>query len=236
VIRRSVGVIGELLLTAGVVVLLFAAYVTWGTGAVTAAAQDRLRDDLAEDWSVPVEEAEPRAKPRPIPEPELGEGFAVMTIPGLGEGWQYVVVEGVYLENLREGPGHYPTTALPGQRGNFAVAGHRTTYGAPFHQIDTLEPGDRIIVDTRNARHIYRVTEPPLIIAPSDTWVVNQSRTDPVQRARQRLITLTSCHPKWSAAQRIVAGGKLVRTIVRDAGDDPTDIVSARPAPEQRRS
>lgn len=211
--RRAVGVFGELLLTAGVIVLLFAAYVTWGTGAVTAAAQDELRDEIITDWSQPEKEAK---RSRPEPPPEIGDGIAVMTIPRFGESWQWVVVEGVYLENLREGPGHYPDTAMPGEKGNFAVAGHRTTYGAPFHQIDLLEPGDRVFVDTKESRYVYRITQEPAVIVPSETWVV-----DPVPGASgtptDRLLTMTSCHPKWSASHRMYATGELVRTVERDS-------------------
>lgn len=223
-VRRAVGVIGEFLLTAGVVVLLFAAYVTWGTGAETAAAQDQLRDEIAEDWSEPEEPAQEKKKKKKLPPaPDLGKGIAVMTIPAFGSTWEWVVVEGVYLDNLKAGPGHYPGTADPGQKGNFAVAGHRTTYGAPFHLIDTLVPGDEIIVDTKRYRYIYEVRQPPAVILPSETWVIDPVPGKPEAKPTKKLLTMTSCHPKWSASHRMYASAKLVEEIDRKAGSNSTE-------------
>jgi sortase A len=122
-----------------------------------------------------------------------GEAWGGIELPTLGR--EYVVVEGTDAASLRKGPGHYTDTPLPGEGGTVAVAGHRTTYLAPFRTIDRLEPGDDVIVQMPWARFRYAV-EKTQIVAPTDTRVIE--RTD-----HERLV-LTACHPLLSAAQRIV--------------------------------
>ena len=112
------------------------------------------------------------------------------------------IVEGTDLENLRKGPGHYPDTPLPGQRGTSAIAGHRTTYGAPFRRIDDLGRGQRIVVDMPYGHYVYRV-ERTKIVMPTDLSVLNRVGHD-------RLV-LSACHPLYSAAERIVVFSRLVR-------------------------
>jgi sortase A len=153
--------------------------------------------------------------------PDAGEAFARIIIPAINV--DQISVEGVSVEDLRKGPGHYRTTPNPGQAGNAAIAGHRTTYGAPFHRVDELEPGDPIFVTTAQGVFEYRVLgfENPaggpergyFIVSPSDTWVLDQ-------KAGQNILTLTACHPKYSARQRIIVQAELVgepaATIPRD--------------------
>jgi sortase A len=112
------------------------------------------------------------------------------------------VVEGTDLQNLRKGPGHYPDTPLPGQHGTAAIAGHRTTYGAPFRRIDDLHPGDAIAVDMPYGHYVYRV-ERTKIVEPTDFSVLDRVGHD-------RLV-LSACHPLYSAAERIVVFSRLVR-------------------------
>jgi sortase A len=114
-----------------------------------------------------------------------------------------VVVEGTDGSSLRKGPGHYPETPLPGIRGTVAIAGHRTTYGAPFNDLDKLEDDDEIVVEMPYGRFVYEV-EREQIVDPTATWVTKRVRHD-------RLV-LTACHPKYSAAQRIVIFARQVRT------------------------
>ncbi|MDA0181062.1 class E sortase [Solirubrobacter phytolaccae] len=118
-------------------------------------------------------------------------------------GLSSVVLEGTNADDLRRGPGHYPSTALPGQRGTVAIAGHRTTYGAPFRKIDKVRTGDDIVVTMPYGRFTYRV-ERTRIVKPTDVWVVDD-------RSYDRLV-LTACHPLYSAAQRIVVFARLVRS------------------------
>ena len=114
-------------------------------------------------------------------------------LPSLGR--QYVVVEGTDAPALRRGPGHYPATALPGEGRTVAIAGHRTTYLAPFKTIDRLRPGDPIVVRMPYGAFTYRVDR-TRIVAPTATWVTRDT-------GRERLV-LTACHPLYSARQRIV--------------------------------
>jgi sortase A len=135
-----------------------------------------------------------------IPELTHGDALARLQIPSIGV--DDIVVAGVQPDDLKKGPGHFPETPLPGQLGNSAIAGHRTTYGQPFHNIDELQPGDDIIVTTLSGQYIY-VVNGQSIVSPGDYHVV--TTTDPSVST----LTLTSCHPKWTARERIVVSAQL---------------------------
>jgi sortase A len=203
-LARVLGAIGRTLITGGVLILLFVVYQLWGTGIREAQSQNQLEDSFAETLddarSAPTttttttpDEPEPPATAPPIaPVPE-GEATAHLRIPKIGV--DKIVVEGVALPDLKKGPGHYPETPLPGQEGNAAIAGHRTTYGAPFNRIDELVPGDEIFVETVQGDFRYLVKE-QLIVAPTQVDVLDD-------KGDNRL-TLSACHPKYSARQRII--------------------------------
>jgi len=134
--------------------------------------------------------------------PARGSAFAIIRIPTidrLKDGW--TVVEGVSVGNLKSGAGHMPRTPLPGQPGNAVISGHRTTYGAPFHELDELDPGDIIEVDTALGTHSYAVRE-TIIVRPTEVWV-----TEPRDGA---WLTLTTCHPKFSSRRRLIVFAELV--------------------------
>lgn len=179
---------------------------------MTDRAQEDLRQDL-EQQLVASASVSPAGRPgadRPAPRPlqvTQGEGFGLMRIPKIG--LEQVIVEGADKEALRKGPGHIPSTELPGQAGNVAVAGHRTTYGAPFFDLDKLRRGDEITMQTPGAVHVYRVTR-TLIVKPEDIWVLDD-RKGPDGRPKST-ITLSTCNPKYSAAQRLIIFGDLVQT------------------------
>lgn len=209
---------GWTLIATGVLVLLYVVYLLFFTGLTTSQAQR----DLLEQWELdhgPVEATALPAEPRPddpdgapATEPvDPGDAYAVLWFERPGSDERPVhdeplfVVEGVRLDDLRRGPGHYPETAAPGEPGNFAVAGHRTTYGQPFYDLDALEPGDEIhVVDRQRREHVYEVVE-QRIVAPGDVWVVGD---DPLGTGRPTL-TLTTCHPRFSAAQRLIVFAEL---------------------------
>jgi sortase A len=130
------------------------------------------------------------------------KGDAIGRIQIRAIGVDEYVVEGTDLENLRKGPGHYPDTPLPGQHGTSAIAGHRTTYGAPFRRIDDLGRGQRIVVDMPYGHYVYRV-ERTKIVVPTDLSVLDRVGHD-------RLV-LSACHPLYSAAQRIIVFARFVR-------------------------
>lgn len=199
--RAALRIFGELAITAGLVLALFCAYLVWGTGVETARHQRVLEEQLLTE---PV-------RPTPLDKIELGRALALIHIPRLGRDYRYAIVEGVDAGRLKMGPGHYPGTALPGQVGNFVISGHRTTYAAPFRNIGRLRPGDEIVIDAREARYTYRVTAKK-VVDPHAMEVVAPVPGEPGRRPTEAMITLTTCHPEYSARQRLIVFGKLAST------------------------
>ena len=146
----------------------------------------------------------------PLLYPDAGEALGRITIPAIDV--HAIVVVGVGTEDLRKGPGHYGSTPLPGQPGNAAIAGHRTTYGAPFGRIDELAPGDRIIVETLQGTFVYRVVQHSDDLAGRGIGhsIVAPSAVEVLDDYGDNRLTLTSCHPKYSSRQRIVVQATLV--------------------------
>jgi sortase A len=208
-VRIFIRSIGELCITAGVVVLLFVAYELWGTGAYTQSQQHKLGTELNRSWATGGKVTTERV--------QLGHGLALMRIPRLGKGFHYVVIEGVSIADLRKGPGHYPGTAMPGQIGNFVVSGHRTTYLAPFNRLGELRDGDQILIDTRARQYVYKVTGMK-VVQPSDLTVTAPVPEHPKADPTERLLTLTTCNPKYSAAQRLIVFGHMVTSVPRAKG------------------
>jgi sortase A len=207
-VRTIIRSVGELCITAGLLLLLFVAYELWGTGRYTEHQQNILSKELGKDWDggqVTTERV------------RLGHGMALIRIPRLGKAYHFVVIEGVSVADLRKGPGHYPGTALPGQIGNFVVSGHRTTYQAPFNRVDQLRDGDRILIDTRAEQFVYRVSGHQIVM-PTEIDVAAPVPFHPKQRPTKRLITLTTCHPKYSAARRLIVFGELIEKRSRVKG------------------
>lgn len=133
-------------------------------------------------------------------QPLKGDAIGKLELPTLDR--SYFLVEGTDSGSLRKGPGHYSDTPLPGERGTAAIAGHRTTYGAPFRTIDDLDRGDAIVASMPYGRYTYRV-ERTRIVPSTALWVKRRVGHD-------RLI-LSACHPLYSAAERIVAFARLVK-------------------------
>ncbi|MGH3244245.1 MAG: class E sortase [Spirillospora sp.] len=201
--RTVIRGMGELCITAGLIMMLFVTYELWGTGRYTQDQQDRLGDELRRDWGKVTTE---RVK--------LGKGLAMIRIPRFGKDYHFVIIEGVERKDLRKGPGHYPGTALPGQVGNFVVSGHRTTYSAPFNRLGELDRGDKILIDTRDKQYVYTVTGRE-IVKPSATEVTAPVPQRPKRKPTKPLITLTTCHPKYSAAKRMIIFGELASALPR---------------------
>jgi sortase A len=215
-VRPVLASAGRILVTAGILILLFVAYQLWGTGLYEGRAQRELRSDFEEQLdrrtvaasrqpevpSSPEDTAsspdESAANPLPPPPiPPAGEPVGIIRIPKLG--LDKVVVEGTSVADLRKGPGHYIGTPIPGQFGNAAIAGHRTTYGAPFGDLDLLEPNDVITFVSLAGTFDYAVRE-KLVVAPTQVDVLDPP-PDPTKEAE---LTLTTCNPKYSARERLV--------------------------------
>lgn len=201
-----IGAIGRVMIVAGTLILLFVAYQLWGTGLHTERAQQGLEDEFDQQVQA-FQEANPTPttvapdQPQPVPSaPPRGELVGRIQIPAIGVDW--IFLEGVGLDVLSDGPGHYEGTPLPGQEGNAAIAGHRTTYGQPFHNLDRMEEGDRVIVSYFNGSEFtYEYL---------NTVIVTPDRTDVLEYKFDNRLTLTACHPKYSAAERIVVSARLV--------------------------
>lgn len=224
------GRLGQSLIVLGVLMFLFVGYQLWGTGIEESQAQNRLENQFRDLVESPRPESsgdpspvttEVSDDPQPTdadtttsdptvtdPEPARtpvviaeGDPVAIIDIPDLGV--SKFVVAGVAASDLKKGPGHYPMTPQPGHLGNVAIAGHRTTYGEPFRDLDELETGDDIVVtDVAGRKFYYRVTD-AFIVQPEDSWVV--ATADP----SRALLTLTTCHPEFSAKQRLIVTAEL---------------------------
>ncbi|MCW2621693.1 MAG: hypothetical protein JWL64_1295, partial [Frankiales bacterium] len=212
--------IGQTFITVGVVLLLFVVYTLYITNIFAAQDQQALGHDLDKVFA----QAPPAATAGPVAEaplPELGDAFARIYVPAIG--LEKVVVEGVGVGDLKKGPGHYPGTALPGQVGNTVISGHRTTYGAPFNSVGDLKVGDAVVVETATAFYTYGVTS-QTIVKPDAIEVTYPvpGRKGAVPTLAQ--ITLTTCHPKYSAQQRLVIHGTLTETMLKSSGQRPTAL------------
>lgn len=202
----------------GSLTLLFVVYQLWGTGFLT----ERYQEDLENDFEELVEYVEEVNSSPEVTSTEStaetnysdflwrpeGEAIAQLTIPALSV--SKTVVAGIGVEALRKGPGHFSGTPLPGMSGNAAIAGHRTTWGAPFGRINELEPRDEIKVQTIQGTFTYRVIEQlggkgHFIISPNRLDVLDQDFDEYPNR-----LTLISCHPKLTARNRIVVVAELV--------------------------
>lgn len=207
--RRNIQIAGWALLWSGLFIFGFVGWQLFGTDLVNAqvqaAAEEALVVTLNEARADPprVEEVEAddgvSVEFYPESAVEEDEGFATMRVPGLD--LEAVVFEGVTTSTLTKGPGHIPGTPLPGQPGNSVISGHRTTYGRPFYDFDLLSPGDRIEVETAIGSHVYEVRE-SFIVKPTDVWVVDDRPG--------AWLTLTTCHPKFSARERLIVTAELV--------------------------
>jgi len=217
VIRTGVRSLGEVMITFGLIVLLFAAYEIWGKSAIIDAHQNDLDQQLGQEWNQPsgdptVGPSSPASGPAPPP----GNAVARLYIPKLDKHW--VVVEGVRQKDIRYAPGHYPKTAMPGQVGNFAVAGHRTR--AIFWRLDEMHNGDMIVVETKRMWFIYQVSSTK-IVKPSAVEVVAPVPGKPGVKPKEAMLTLTTCNPKFDNYQRLIVHAKLIRKQDRSAGQPP---------------
>ena len=212
--RRVLAVVGKVLIGAGVLLLLFTAYQIWGTSIQEAHTQSQLRSTLVHETNNQqirraLDEASaldklPTGPPVTAPhtgDPAEGDPVGDIRIPSIGV--NQVVVEGTDTPDLRKGPGHYIGTPMPGQVGNASIAGHRTTYGHPYYNLDGVKKGDAIVVTTLQGIFVYDAISSE-VVSPSDSKVIDNVPAN--------WLTLTTCNPRFSASTRLIVHAQLAHS------------------------
>ncbi|MFI7596373.1 class E sortase [Actinoplanes sp. NPDC049681] len=209
-IRAGVRVSGELMITFGLIVLLFAGYEVFGNSAKVQDEQDSLANQLDDEWNDPT--VTPSTGPTKAAPAAPGKDLVGrLYIPKLGMHW--VVVNGVRPQDIRYAPGHYPDSASPGKVGNFSVAGHRIR--KIFWRLDELHEGDVIGVETRSNWYVYKVIYSE-VVKPTQVEVVAPVPGQPGKKPTKALLTLTTCNPKFNNYQRLIVHAELADTVKRD--------------------
>lgn len=230
-LTRLVRASGFTLVGAGILILLFVAFQLWGTGIYQSQHQTALRTELNNllhsqksptiDRSLhSTKQSVSLVAPRMVA-PQLNHPVGRLQIPAIG--LDQVIIEGVAEDDLSLGPGHYPGTPLPGEAGNAAIAGHRTTWGHPFYNLNEVGPHDRIIITTVQGTFTYMPISQH-VVSPGDVTVLDSSQTPE--------LTLTTCNPRYSAAQRLVLVAHLTSSSVRQSdtsGKGSSDVPSEAP-------
>lgn len=201
--------IGLALFLAGASLLGWYAWQVWGTNALARAHRGEVLREVEADWKRGSADVQT----------DWGEAFALIRIPKFGKGYEIPVFRGTEGDALSVGYGHFDDTAGPGEAGNFAVAAHRVTHGEPLRRMPELEPGDRVVVETRKATYTYELDTggDDLVIPRTETWVTqplpDNPRPDgpePKAKVGQKLITLTTCAELFHTDDRMVAFGHLL--------------------------
>ncbi|WP_030683945.1 class E sortase [Streptomyces sp. NRRL B-1347] len=224
-VRVIVRTFSELCITVGTLIVLFVAYVLFWTGVKADRAMDDQIDRLHDRWSQgriatgagSGSGALDSSPPKPAPY-EDGEPFAVMYVPRFGFTWNKPVLQGTATDTLKKGLGHYARTAQLGRKGNFAVAGHRRTYGDPFKDFPELRRGDAVVLTDGTTWFTYRIDKKPYKTLPSDTGVVDPVPRGSGYREPGRYLTLTTCEPEWGHSHRLIAWAHLDATQPVEAG------------------
>lgn len=223
-LRWSLGILGDLFVSAGVLLLLFVGWQLWWTDVTANRVQADTVHSLTQQFDA---RGTTGVQPAPV---AFGKAFGIVRIPRFGADYARPLLEGTSHDILQQGIGHYVGTALPGAVGNFAMAGHRTTYGRPFHDIDTLRTGDLIVVETHASYSVYAVKR-HVIVAPTTVDVLDPVPQRPGVRPTAAWLTMTACHPKYSAAQRYVVFAQLVRVYPHAGGLPPGTLSVPKGAP-----
>jgi sortase A len=239
--RKFREVVSDILITIGALVLVFYVWYVWLGDIVTGAKQDSAAAALSEEWekekaALPefdrdLGSSEGALRPRkpPVVSGAMGQAFATLIVPRFGKNYERTVAESVDVKKVLNDPstgvGHYSSTARLGEVGNFALAGHRTTFGAPFGEVDRLRVGDRLYLETKEGWFVYRFRNIEYV-NPSQSDVLNDMPRETVE-AKDRILTMTSCHPKLSAAERIIAYSIYESFVPRKNGV-PSEIMDMR--------
>ena len=244
IVRAGVRGLGQTLVTLGLVVLLFVVYEVWVTNIFADAKQSTVKHQLTQEWTAgqdPLKGVDklklPAGQQVVLP---AGQGFANLYIPALGKDYAYTIVQGTNDADLEKGPGHYSGTAIPGQIGNFSVAGHRVGKGEPFLNLDKLKPGEVVVVQTATNWFIYQVmgnyatgdlsardsqgVPGREIVTPSTVDVIDPVPDHPGLAPTRALMTMTTCHPKYSADKRMIVHASLSRAVARSGNATPREL------------
>ena len=204
--RKYLALVGELLLSAAALLLLFVGYQLFFTNIESGSRAEALSEQIQQSFVAPSDAVTPVEIA--VAE-EVFEGVALLYVPALKDDlWGMPILSGVTDRVLAAGVGHYPGTALPGEVGNFAIAGHRATNGEPFARFERLQAGDLVIVQTSNGYYSYELVADQKI-PDSDVWVIGETPQGVISEPAP-IITLTTCDPRWRSTQRWARWGKLV--------------------------
>ncbi len=205
----AVQIVGELLITAGLIVVLFVVWQLWWTNIAAGQAQSEavqsMKDSFQHASPLPPPEEGKEGEPPVRQAPEHGGPIGIVYIPRFGEDYERPVIQGTGSDVLDTlGLGHYAHSAMPGQVGNFAVAGHRQTNGKVLDQIDKLVAGEKIYVQTADGFYTYTFRNNEIVL-PSEVSAIAPVPGHPGQEPKDRIMTLTSCNPRFGAQERIIA-------------------------------
>lgn len=231
-VRAVIRSIGEVFITVGALLLLMVAYQLWWTNVESSQAIAQEREAIEQSWADPdAGAATPTPTPtgtpkpvtdKPLAEPPYGTGFALVYIPRLADHvWGLPVTEGTGKDVLAAGAGHYVDTAMPGAVGNFAIAAHRSSHSEPFANFPDLKAGDKVYVRTKKVWYTYTLTRDDPNLTPTDTWVIGPVPGSPGTKPTKKLITMTTCTPRYGSTGRWAWWGELSGS--RYVSDGPPD-------------
>ena len=226
-----VGVLGEILITGGVFVLLFLGWQLWLNDIIQGGQESAQAHKLSQSWSSSTTPATPTKTGPGDPIVEVAPKvdatkFAVLYVPRFGKGWERPIAQGVGVADVLDaiGVGHYPGTAMPGQVGNFAIAAHRHAYGGGFENLHLLHVGDHVYIGTKDGWYEYTFRDIQYV-QPTQVNVLQPVPMQPGVTPTDRLITMTTCNPFFSTAERMIAYGEYVTWYPR-AGGPPSEIAA----------
>ncbi|MDK8346733.1 class E sortase [Brevibacterium sp. UMB1308A] len=226
VVRGTIRTFGELCITAGLIMILFVVWQLWWTDIEANRDNENLASNLVTQWKDNPRDKTPDDPDTPViaKTPEENQAFGIMYVPRFGDDYYRTIAEGVQLEPVlnRMGMGHYPSSARPGEVGNFAMAGHRVTYGKPLNLIAEMRPGDPVVIQTQEGFYTYTMRNFDIIL-PDQTEVLAPVPGFPEYKGKERLMTLTACNPMFSARERYVIYAEL--TEWRPASEGPPDAI-----------
>lgn len=228
-VQWTIQIFGELLITIGLILILFVVWQLWWTNIDANRSQDDAKSNLSQQFASAAssDPTDPTATEPPAPtHPELGQAYGIVYIPRFSDTYSRPIAEGTTTDVLDTlGLGHYVDTAMPGEVGNFSLAGHRQTNGAVLDQVEEIQNGDHIYVETADGFYTYTVYQTKIVL-PTEVDVIAPNPDDPTAKPTERLMTLTTCHPRYGSTQRYIVHAKMEKWQPLSAGT-PDEIKTA---------